>query len=122
MGVLREGQNINFAVPASLIRELIDSPRSNHSNDGQIAIQEVETLRAQQRQVSFSDDPTSESQQLEGKIRQLWQSALDHAGASVPLLEQIATGSQYENISVMVCCTSRKGVDRTTATEQEIER
>jgi hypothetical protein len=54
---LSEGQNLNFAVPASLVRKLINSPRAGYSHGTEIAIEESRASRREPHALPHAPAP-----------------------------------------------------------------
>jgi S1-C subfamily serine protease len=67
VGGLREGQNLNFAVPAALARKLLESKESSAAGEATTTLAELATVRAERNKETFSPDPTSAYQKSKQK-------------------------------------------------------
>lgn len=77
VGFLESGQSLNFAVPASRVIALIKSgaPKLDLG-----LLDEVESLRKQKQNLTYSNDPDSDWQITDAKIKSLLKNAFEAAG------------------------------------------
>lgn len=106
VGLLESGQNLNFAVPATLVRRLL-SRAADSADAGLVTIAEIEALRIRQGQMKYSADPDSEWQQLEQRLAEMWKTALAQAGNRELILERIAEGAALENVDAAISACER---------------
>jgi tetratricopeptide (TPR) repeat protein len=119
VGMLKDGQNLNFAVPASVIHALLSGKPTDIASAA-LCIQEIERLRQQQNQAGFSAAPDSEYQKLETSIKTLWQRTLEETGNDASLLDRIASDAQYENLNVAIAA-AEKVLTVKVSTERQVQ-
>ncbi len=107
VGMLRDGQNLNFCVPADLVLSLIMRSASGTGHGSQLAMEEIEKLRGERSQTQYSTEEGSPWQQIESRITQLWQKALDDAGDDITVLGEISRSAQLENIDASLSAAER---------------
>lgn len=93
VGILNEGQNLNFAVPAERIVELLSGDPVTATN-AYALLEEVESLKSDISNIDYSKDEGSDYQKTWARIRELLQKALESSAKNVPLLIRIAEMSQ----------------------------
>ncbi len=83
VGMLQDGQNLNFAVPAKYVKALLDAPQSStvESADCSNRGTELSALIEKKKGDTYSDEPSSEYQVDSNKLREL-------ATSSVQLCKQ----------------------------------
>jgi tetratricopeptide (TPR) repeat protein len=89
VAILSEGQNLNFAVPAEKLVDLL-SGKSIDGRDTLSILSEVEGLKADLLSLEYSRDKESDYQKTLERIRVSLQTALDKAGQSAPLLLKVS--------------------------------
>jgi tetratricopeptide (TPR) repeat protein len=92
VGMLTVGQNLNFAAPAPLVRQLLAAEPPVGGNAASF-LQEADALTERLRTLDFSLDPDSPWQRLTLQIKASLQRALEHAGADSEMLLRIARAS-----------------------------
>jgi tetratricopeptide (TPR) repeat protein len=87
VGFLPSGQSINFAVPASKVAALLKggSPKPDLG-----LFDQIDSLREQQLQGTYSDAPDSSWQKAKEQIESLLQEALENAGSNDSILLRVA--------------------------------
>ncbi len=100
VGMLKNGQNLNFAIPVSVLREFLSSNAFSQVHDAASLIEEANRTKAQQQGVNYSSAEDSEYQKLEEQIKQLWQEALSSAGNDIDLLDKIASEGQGLDLKI----------------------
>ena len=90
VGVLEAGQNLNFAVPATLVSKLIrgEIPRNS---DVSSLIERIDGLSDRRSQYQYSADPESDWQRLDRQIDAILQNALATAGNNPDMLLKVAS-------------------------------
>jgi tetratricopeptide (TPR) repeat protein len=106
VGMLETGQNLNFAVPAALVRKLINGEASVNT-DVLSLIDRVDGLAEQVSQYTYSNDPDSDWQKLDRQIDGLLQSALERAGNNPELLLKVAARAESQNIEIAISAAQR---------------
>lgn len=108
VGMLKDGQNLNFAVPVTLVRRLLTGERLDTS-DVLALLAKSERLIARRGQEEFSMDPDSAWQALNREVNSTLQSALDNAGNEADLLLKVATRAEadWQQIDVAIAAADR---------------
>ncbi len=106
VGILEAGQNLNFAVPASVVRKLIRGEASA-SSDLSSLMERVDGLKGKRSQAQFSTDFDSAWKKLDRQIDELLQTALDRAGNDPDLLLKIAAKAAWQNADIAVSAAQR---------------
>ncbi|MRR39229.1 serine protease, partial [bacterium] len=102
VGILEKGQNLNFAVPAALVRGLLRGERTP-GVDTDAVLEEVAALRREQLKGDFSSEPASTWQQLQGRINKALHEALLTAGGSADDLIKVSGAALFidETLAIM---------------------
>lgn len=94
---LTEGQNLNFAVPASAVRALLDVKTAAPAIDTKTTLAQIAGLYTQLYEQEYSEDSSSPYQQLLARTATAWEHAFAAAGTDVKLLSAIClTASEYD--------------------------
>ncbi|MCC7176270.1 MAG: serine protease [Bryobacterales bacterium] len=101
VGILELGQNLNFAVPATVLRKLILG-KTESSGDAVSLLQRIQDLTQTRGQYQFSLDPDSDWQKLDRQIDDLLENALQRAGSDSALLLRIAGQAQTQNTDIAI--------------------
>ncbi len=78
VGSIEEGQNLNFAVPASAVLKLLHA--QSRSGDAASLLERAESLIAKRTELQYSDDSASPYQTNEAQIKATVSTAIDSAG------------------------------------------
>ena len=113
VGMLETGQNLNFAVPAALVRKLIKGEASVNT-DVRSLIDRIDGLAEKFSQYKYSTDPDSDWQKLDRQIDGLLQSALEQAGTNPDLLLKVATRAESQNTEIAISAAQRAVRARST--------
>jgi tetratricopeptide (TPR) repeat protein len=106
VGVLESGQNLNFAVPASLVLRLI-RPQAPPGTDFPSLIDTVDALVQRRGQFPYSTEPESDYQKLDREVDAALQSALERAAGVPDLLLQVAAKAQWQNNEIALTAAER---------------
>lgn len=88
VGMLKDGQNLNFAVPADKISDLMSGkPVEGGDTSGLLA--NVRSLQSDLRKLQYSREEDSEYQRTRAEIRTLLETALKGAGGNLALLMEL---------------------------------
>jgi tetratricopeptide (TPR) repeat protein len=106
VGALETGQNLNFAVPATLVRKLIRGEASPKT-DALSLLDRVDSLSKTKSQYGYSTHPDSDWQKLDRRIDGLLQGALDLAGNDPELLLKVAAKAEPQNTEIAISAAQR---------------
>jgi tetratricopeptide (TPR) repeat protein len=107
VGILESGQNLNFAIPASIVAGLMRSEKATQPSDALATMEEVEKLNADQRGKEYSQAADSPYQAIETKIRNLLNRAYEEAGTDPSLLVKVATLARSDDIDLSIKAAQR---------------
>jgi tetratricopeptide (TPR) repeat protein len=105
VGMLQDGQNLNFAVPAELLRQLM-LLGPGKAPDLDSILDQVATVRLQQSEQQFSADPDSNYQKQQMELEALLNRGADAAGNNPEALLKVATAA--EGISTEIALSAAK--------------
>jgi S1-C subfamily serine protease len=98
VGVLENGQNLNFAVPVAYLKALIEnSGQRGSATDTKSSIAEAKRLQSQRSGLEYSSDPASDYQQFGQRIEQI--------------MADVTRGSNNEDALTDVACLGTKSLD-----------
>lgn len=100
VGMLESGQNLNFAVPADLVRRLLAGDLQSGTDISSL-LTKIETLRQD------LGEPGSNRQEILQQINTIFQSALNGAGQDPVLLLRIAEVAELGNTDVAIAAAER---------------
>ena len=106
VGILQEGQNLNFAVPTTLVRKLIRGEAANTS-DVSALLEKAERLASARAEQEFSQEPDSDWQKIDRQIDSTLQGALQQAGNDGDLLLKIAKQAIGQNADIAITGAER---------------
>jgi len=109
VGMLADGQNLNFAVPVELLKELVARGPSNAS-DLESLVEQITTVHAAQAEEKYSDDPDSVYQKKQGQLETLLNKGAAVAGNNAEALLKVAKLAQNINVDIAVS-TAQRAVD-----------
>ena len=98
VGMLEDGQNLNFAVPVAYVRAILEqkADAATASNvDGSLS--DAKDIFSKRAQAEYSDDPSSEYQQQTRKLREL--------------VETIVASTSREDALTEIACLGTKAID-----------
>jgi tetratricopeptide (TPR) repeat protein len=107
VGSMTDGQNLNFAVPVSNLRKLLESGGSAVATNALSTLEEVHRVQQAQKQDSYSAEDTSPYQAHQHQIDTLLQRAVDEAGNDVKILTRVAEVSLRENAEISIEAAQR---------------
>jgi tetratricopeptide (TPR) repeat protein len=117
VGMLAEGQNLNFAVPTSVLRSLLAGASPAHSDQCAALLQQIKIL--QDQEVVYSDDPDSEYQKKENRLNALLETAFEQAGTNADLQLMVSNAALYQEPSIAVKA-ARRAVEIKPSTESNL--
>ncbi|MBV9483575.1 MAG: trypsin-like peptidase domain-containing protein [Acidobacteria bacterium] len=106
VAMLKNGQNLNFAVPVRKVQELLVSKALAFS-DLSTLFKKIDQLQAVHDQQQYSDDPESEWQGTFREIESLFKTALDVAGDNPDSLIQVAEEAKDKNGEILITASQR---------------
>lgn len=80
VGSIEDGQNLNFAIPASAVVTLARGKPSNDQADVSSLIETAESLISKRKELQYSAEPDSPYQRLGNQIRETFSTAIGRAG------------------------------------------
>src|SRR6185312_915227 len=101
VGSLKDGQNLNFAVPVSALAALLRGG-VRRPKDAAAILKDAADLQMQQAQLTYSKDPDSEYQKIQLRIDGLWHNAFDVAQNNQQILLQIAKEANPDDIDLSI--------------------
>lgn len=106
VGILDGGQNLNFAIPAAMVQQLLSSSGST-SYDVSQTIEKIEDFDKQLKNITYSAEPSSDWQKLFATVTKLWQQALDQPNDDPAMLQKIADKSGEDSLQVAIAATEK---------------
>lgn len=106
VAMLKDGQNLNFAVPAEQILKLLTGT-APATNDLSVFFEKIDRLDEEQKKQQSSNDADSDWQKTNRQINSILESALEQAGNSAALLLQVAERSKIENWDITIKAAER---------------
>jgi tetratricopeptide (TPR) repeat protein len=98
VGILENGQNLNFAVPVAYLKALIEnSSKKSSATDTKSLIEEAKKLQSQRSGLEYSNDPASDYQKFGQRIKQI--------------MAEVTMGSNNEDALTDVACLGTKSLD-----------
>jgi tetratricopeptide (TPR) repeat protein len=106
VGMLESGQNLNFAVPAGLVRKLMSGEASSKADVPSMLVQ-VDSLLERRSQYQYSAESDSDWQKLDRQIDALLHTAMEEAGNDPDLLLKIATKAEWQSTETAISAAER---------------
>jgi hypothetical protein len=100
VGMLEDGQNLNFAVPVSYVRSILDQktgPTSAFNVDG--GLSEAKDILGKRAQAGYSDEPSSEYQLQTRKLLELMETIVGSTSREDALSEMACLGTKATELS-----------------------
>jgi Trypsin-like peptidase domain len=107
VGILESGQNLNFAIPASLVTNLIRSTASSQPSDALATLGQIDKLNDAQKLQQYSNADDSPYQSIESQIRKLLNRAYEEAGTDASLLLKVALVAKSDDIEISIKAAHR---------------
>lgn len=108
VGMITEGENLNFAVPAKQVRALlIAGTRVASQGDVLSLLSQAGSVSKEQSGQKYSSDPNSDWQKSSREIDSLFELALEEAGKNPRLLLEIAKQGKLESNSIAITAAKR---------------
>lgn len=120
VGMLEDGQNLNFAVPVAYVRAILeqkaDAATATASNvDGSLS--DAKDIFSKRAKAEYSDDPSSEYQQQTRKLRELMETIVASTSREDALTEMACLGTKATNLSDTGIKAARKLVSEKPSPE-----
>lgn len=95
VGILENGQNLNFAIPVSYLKALIanNSPKPIIT-DAKTSIAEAKRLQDKRGELEYSDDPNSDYQKFKVRIQQIMSEVIGTSKSEDALTEVACLGTK----------------------------
>jgi S1-C subfamily serine protease len=106
VAMMKNGQNLNFAVPAERLEELL-SGKNSGPQDLAAVFQRIDGLKAVHAKQQYSDEPDSEWQNTFREIDALLKSALDQASKDPNLLLKVAEEAIDTDLEIKLFAAQR---------------
>jgi tetratricopeptide (TPR) repeat protein len=119
VGALREGQNLNFAVPVSLLRSLLKSPGNSIQGNALATLEEVERVSERRQNEAYSNEQNSPWQADNAELDRLLHKAFTEAGTDASLLLRVSRAALYEDTDLAVDAAQR-AVDLKSSPDAEV--
>ena len=100
VGSLTEGQNLNFAVPASAVRQLLVGGAGPLDAAG--LVQRAEALIKQRGDLEWSSDPDSPYQKMQAQISTALSGAVERSGSDFDMLLRISRQFADEDLDIAI--------------------
>src|ERR1700722_453452 len=107
VGSLQEGQNLNFAVPASSVRDFMKAGKTTAPVSVRTILERIRKLEDAQKLETYSSDKTSAWQREQTEIVKLLREALDDAGTDDKSLLQVGEVPGHENPELAIEAAQR---------------
>ncbi len=96
VSTIRDGQNLNFAIPVSEVRNLLMLASVSGPASFQSLMEQIGALHTAERKLKFSAEPTSEYQQVQQQILSIMKAALIQSFGDPERLLQVARKASTE--------------------------
>jgi S1-C subfamily serine protease len=106
VGALEEGQNLNFAVPADMLKRLMVRGMGK-GGDLDSILGQVATVRAQQAEEGYSAEPDSDYQRKQVELEGLLNRGVDAAGNNPDGLLKVAKAAEGISTEVALSAATR---------------
>jgi S1-C subfamily serine protease len=106
VGAFEEGQNLNFAIPITALKDLLD-PSARSATDPSDLLAQVKTLREQQNGTEYSADAGSAYQSLEEKADRLTRLILQNPRTNPEILLAIAEENEFLRPDLAIAAAER---------------
>jgi hypothetical protein len=107
VGILSSGQNLNFAVPASLISKLLREVGASPPRNALATLDEITKLTETHQSQEYSAAADSPYQQTDLQIKTLLRKAYEEAGANASVLIQVAKAALTQDYDVAIDAAKR---------------
>ena len=110
VGMLEDGQNLNFAVPVAYVRSILaqKSDAKITATDVSNSLAEAKELLKKRQDDKYSDDPASDYQQDTRQLLDLMQSTVEASSKEDQLTELACLGTQAIDLSAVGINAARK--------------
>ena len=118
VGMLEDGQNLNFAVPVAYVRAILEqkADAATASNvDGSLS--DAKDIFSKRAQAEYSGDPSSEYQQQTRKLRELMEAIVASTSREDALTEMACLGTKATELSDTGIKAARKLVSEKPSSE-----
>ena len=95
VGLLKSGQNLNFAIPVSVLQSFLSAKPVLSTRDAPAILAEVELLRLAQKNDEFSVEPSSPWQAKQSRIIELLKEAFARGGDNFDLLLKLSDVARF---------------------------
>jgi tetratricopeptide (TPR) repeat protein len=115
VGMLEEGQNLNFAVPSIVLEKLINSDGAGATLDVPSLLGMAAGLVEKRKVAQYSTDADSEWQVLDRQVDSTLQKALERAGSDAKLLLSVADAAGGQNVDIAIAAAEKSVHSKPTA-------
>jgi hypothetical protein len=106
VGMLTDGQNLNFAVPIDILAELL-SQRPQRTLELGSLLEEVKGLQVQQSEEKFSSETDSPYQKKQTELETLLNNGVGEAGGNADDLLKVAHVAENINVDIATVAARR---------------
>ena len=100
VGMLEDGQNLNFAVPVALVKAILEQKAEVvAASNVDRSLSEAKDLLGKRAQAEYSDDSSSEYQQETNKLRELMETIVASTSRDDALTEMACMGTKATELS-----------------------
>jgi tetratricopeptide (TPR) repeat protein len=116
VGTIASGQNLNFAVPALSLANLLRASGTSSAHEVDQLLAQEKALREARASLKYSADPGSDYQQDSAEINSLLRKALDRSGTNAALLSRVWNEAYTEDNDIAIAAAQRAaGADPSAA-------
>ena len=119
VGAFREGQNLNFAVPVSVLRKLLATTSGSASGNALATLEEMQRVSDRRQNEKYSNDVNSPWQTDTAEIVRLLHKALTEAGTNVEILLRLSKAALYQDWDLAIDAAQR-AVDLKSSPEADM--
>lgn len=99
---MREGQNLNFAVPASFVINLLTKAENSSAGNALTTLEEIQRLSERQETEKYSDDKNSAWQTDRAEIDRLLHKAFSESGTNPEILVRVSNAALSQDTDLAI--------------------
>jgi tetratricopeptide (TPR) repeat protein len=118
VGTITSGQNLNFAVPAPSVANLLRAGGTSSAQEVDQLLAQAKAVKDARKSVKYSADRDSDWQQKSAEISSLLSKALERSGSNAALLNRVRTEAYGEDNDTALAAAQRAaGVEPSAANQ-----